>query len=131
MKTMAKEYVHYIAPLVCIALVILLILGTWIVPLFVRNSYTVEVTGKERIYKSSENASSSYYLVFAKEPDGDVKVFKNSDELLLGKFDSSNIQAGMEIGGAYDVDVYGFRVPFLSWYENIIRYSPAEESAHE
>ena len=127
MKTTMKEHVHYIAPLVCIALVILLILGIWIVPLFVRNSYTVEVTGKERIYTSNENASSSYYLVFAKELDGDVKVFKNSDELLLGKFGSSNIQAGMEIGGTYDVDVYGFRVPFLSWYENIVRYSSAKE----
>ena len=131
MKTTMKEYVHYIAPLVCIALVVLLILGTWIVPLFVRNSYTVMVTGKERIYKSSENASSSYYLIFAKEPDGDVKVFKNSDELLLGKFDSSNIQAGMEIGGTYDVDVYGFRIPFLSCYENIIRYNQTKESVHE
>ena len=127
MKTTLKQYVHYIAPLVCVALVVLLILGTWLVPLFVRNSYTVEVTGKERIYKSSENASSSYYLVFTKELDGDVKVFKNSDELLIGKFGSSNIQAGMEIGGTYDVDVYGFRVPFLSWYENIVRYSPAKE----
>ena len=127
MKITMKQRIHYIAPLVCIALVILLILGTWIVPLFVRNTYTVEVTGKERIYTSNENASSSYYLVFAKELDGDVKVFKNSDELLLGKFGSSNIQAGMEIGGTYDVDVYGFRVPFLSWYENIIRYSPAKE----
>ena len=127
MKTTMKQRIHYIAPLVCIALVILLILGTWIVPLFVRNTYTVEVTGKERIYTSNENASSSYYLVFAKELDGDVKVFKNSDELLLGKFGSSNIQAGMEIGGTYDVDVYGFRVPFLSWYENIVRYSPAKE----
>ena len=131
MKTTMKEHVHYIAPLVCIALVILLILGIWIVPLFVRNTYTVEVTGKERIYKSSENASSSYYLVFTKELDGDVKVFKNSDELLLGKFGSSNIQAGMEIGGTYDVDVYGFRVPFLSWYENIIRYNPTKENTHE
>ena len=127
MKTTLKQYVHYIAPLVCVALVVLLILGTWLVPLFVRNSYTVTVTGKERIYKSSENASSSYYLVFTKELDGDVKVFKNSDELLIGKFGSSNIQAGMEIGGTYDVDVYGFRVPFLSWYENIVRYSPAKE----
>ena len=124
MKITMKQRIHYIAPLVCIALVVLLILGIWIVPLFVRNTYTVEVTGKERIYKSSENASSSYYLVFTKELDGDVKVFKKSDELLIGKFGSSNIQAGMEIGGTYDVDVYGFRVPFLSWYENIVRYSP-------
>ena len=102
MKSAVGKYMRYIAPLVCIALVVLLILGTWIVPLFARNTYTVEVTGKERIYTSNENASSSYYLVFAKELDGDVKVFKNSDELLLGKFGSSNIQAGMEIGSTYD-----------------------------
>ena len=131
MKSAVGKYMRYIAPLVCIALVILIILGSWIVPPFVRNSYTVTVTGKERIYKSGEEASSSYYLVFAKEPDGIVKVFKNSDELLLGKFDSSNIQAGLEIGGTYDVDVYGFRVPFLSMYENIIRYNPTKENTRE
>lgn len=127
MKSTIGKYARYIAPLVCIVLVVLIILGAWLVPLFVRNSYTVTVTGKERIYKSNGDASTSYYLVFAKELDGDVRVFKNSDELLLGKFGSSNIQAGMEIGGTYNVDVYGYRVPLFSWYENIIRYSHAKE----
>ena len=53
MKSTIGKYVRYIAPLVCIVLVVLIILGTWLVPLFVRNSYTVTVTGKERIYKSN------------------------------------------------------------------------------
>ena len=106
----------------------MIILGIWLVPIFNRNTYTVTVTGKERIYKSSGDTAISYYLIFTKGLDGDVMVFKNSDELLLGKFDSSNIQAGLEIGGTYDVEVYGFRVPFLSCYENIIRYSPVKDS---
>jgi hypothetical protein len=36
------------------------------------------------------------------------------------KFNSSDIYNQLEKGKKYRIKVYGFRIPFLSWYKNII-----------
>jgi hypothetical protein len=121
-KQWMKIYVGFALLLVCIILFIAFEVAT----LSTRNTYTVEITGKERIVTGSKDGTTSYYVVFTKTDSGEIKVFSNKDELFLGKFDSSNIQAGLEIGNRYVVDVCGFRIPFLSWYENILKYKEAE-----
>lgn len=77
--------------------------------------YIVTITDKERIHSGNEK-----YLVFGEDLDGNVVVFENSDSLLRGKWDSSNLQGELKIGNTYEITVVGYRVPLFSWYENII-----------
>lgn len=78
--------------------------------------YVVTVTEKERIVSDD----SSRYLIFAEDVQGNVIVFENTDSLLRGKFDSSNMQGEIKEGETYVFTVIGYRVPFLSMYQNII-----------
>ena len=75
----------------------------------------VTVTEKERITTGSGDSLSSKYLVFTES-----EVFENTDNLFLLKFNSSDIYRKLEIDETYTVKVYGWRVPFLSLYRNII-----------
>ena len=83
--------------------------------------YTITVTDKERIYTGSGNSSSSKYLVFGDDQNGNSLVFENTDCFIRGKWDSSNIQGQLKVGNTYKITVIGYRVPFLSWYQNIIK----------
>lgn len=83
--------------------------------------YTITVTDKERIYTGSGDTSSSKYLVFGEDNNGNSFVFENTDCLLRGKWDSSNIQGQLKEGNTYKITVVGYRVPFFSWYQNIIK----------
>ena len=83
--------------------------------------YTITVTDKERIYTGSGNSSSSKYLVFGDDQNGNSLVFENTDCFIRGKWDSSNIQGQLKEGNVYKITVIGYRVPFLSWYQNIIK----------
>ena len=47
-------------------------------------------------------------------------MFQNTDEWIRGKWNSSDIQGSLEVGKTYTVVVVGYRIPFLSCYENII-----------
>lgn len=86
--------------------------------------YVATVTDKERIVEGVGQNSSSKYLVFCETKDGNVLVFENTDELLRGKFNSSTIQGTLKEGETYRFNVVGFRVPFLSMYQNIISVEP-------
>lgn len=76
-----------------------------------RETFTATVKKTERI----NSAKSSYYLVFT-----DRGEFCNSDDLLLGKFDSSSLYGRLEAGKQFEFEVVGWRVPFLSMYPNIV-----------
>lgn len=81
------------------------------------HTYQVTITDKERI----NQVKDSKYLVYCDEIDGrDDLVFQNTDLLLRGKFDSSNIQSSLKVGNTYEITVVGFRFPLFSKYENII-----------
>lgn len=73
---------------------------------------TFTVKDKERIVKSE----SSYYLVWTEKG----AVYKNDDSISFWKFNSSDIYGQLEIGKTYTAKVAGWRVRFLSMYENII-----------
>lgn len=74
------------------------------------------VTDKERVTSSSSDGSTtSKYLVYT-----DKEVFQNTDSMVAGKFNSSNVQGYLQKGCAYDLKVIGFRMPFFSAYQNII-----------
>lgn len=82
---------------------------------FVNNSYDVKVTDKT--VKNSNDHST--YLIFTETDDGKVRVFKDTDSVLRGKFNSSDIYGEIKVGKKYHFETYGLRIPFLSRYENI------------
>lgn len=93
--------------------------------------YTVTITDKDRITESSKDSdgnseTSSKYLVFADDENGNSLVFENTDCFIRLKFNSSNIQGRLKEGNTYKITVVGYRVPFLSWYQNIIKVEEME-----
>ena len=75
-------------------------------------SKTITVESKERVNKRD----SSKYLIFCKG-----ETLENTDSWLFFKFSSSDVYRELIPGKTYNVKVAGWRVPFLSMYENIIK----------
>lgn len=96
------------------ALMFLLFVGliglSVVLPFLTNEVVTATITDKERIVTRED----SYYLIFT-----DDEVFRNSDSLLELKFNSSDIQGAAKVGSTCQMNVYGFRVSFLSMYRNI------------
>lgn len=118
-----KRKIKSICTLVVFGVIILGILALLIAPCFNDHQYTITVTDKERVVQSSSSSEgstiNSKYLIFT-ETNGEVRVFENTDNILRFKFNSSDIYGMLEEGNTYKVNVIGWRVPFLSWYENIL-----------
>ena len=70
------------------------------------------IEDKERIMDSSD---SSRYLIWTEEGE----VFENTDQLVVGKFNSSDIQGQLKVGKKYHCSTIGIRNQFFSWYRNI------------
>lgn len=73
---------------------------------------TFTVNKSERIAEGK----GGRYLIFTNKG-----VYENTDSLLNGKFNSSDVYAQIEKDKKYECDVIGWRFPFLSWYPNIIK----------
>lgn len=105
---------------------ILLIVGVGVLSTCVEysntNNYTVTITDKQVKRKDEEDI----YLIFTKLENGETRVFRNEDAFFKGKFNSSDMQAKLEIGHTYDIDTYGYRIPFMSMYENIYKAEEVE-----
>ena len=99
---------------------IIAILASIIVPVCVRNTYTVIVTDKG--IKRADDTDK--YLIYT-----DIGTFENTDEWLCGKFNSSDIYGRIKIGDTYEFTVIGFRIPFLSAYQNIIEVKHIEQGS--
>lgn len=93
----------------------------WLSSCWGQHFITARVTGKERIqsYYRDEDGDkikgASYYLVYT-----DKEVLKIEDSLIFGQFNSSDIYGLLAEGRTYKFKVFGFRIPFLSSYRNII-----------
>lgn len=90
------------------------------------HSKIVTITDKERIYEKRGDTERSYYLVFGIDENGNAIVFENTDTIWRGKWNSSDIQAALEIGKTYEVELIGFRIKFFSMYENVIGYTKVQ-----
>ena len=104
-----------------VGLILLLTIGSQVVFNFNDTEYTITITDKERIYEGSGDSSSSKYLVFGDDVNGASLVFENTDCFIRGKWNSSNLQGKMKEGNTYRITVVGYRVPFFSMYQNIIK----------
>lgn len=107
----------------CILCVIAAIVST-ICLCFNDHTYTVTVTGKERV----NNDDGSKYLIFGEKENGETLVVENVDSILRGKFNSSDFYGQLKIGNKYEITVVGARVPFSSMYENVIAFKLVEQS---
>lgn len=98
-----------------IVLIVLVVLSPFLISIAYQKMTIREidcfVKDKERIV----NSDDSYYLVFCEEI-----VLKNSDSLWNWKWNSSDIYKDLDVEKSYKLKVYGWRMPILSWYPNII-----------
>ncbi len=87
---------------------------------FVPDTIDAKVTGAE----VKRYGGKDMYIVFTMDDKGETHVFRNTDAWYRLKFRSSDLQA--EIGALEDTGItveitkYGWRIPLLSKYENII-----------
>lgn len=72
---------------------------------------TFTVTCLDRVV--SENESKWIVLT-------ETETLENTDSLAYLKFNSSDIQGRIKVGQTYTAKVYGWRVPILSMYRNIV-----------
>ena len=114
-----------VSSIIVIAIVIGLIVG--VVGSFNDHTYAITVTNKERITEQNGDDIDSKYLIYGTDKKGQDYVFENTDSLFRGKFNSSDIYGSIKKDKIYEVTVVGYRVHFLSWYENIIKYKELKE----
>ena len=114
-----------VSSIIVIAIVIGLIVD--IVGSFNDHTYAITVTDKERIIEQNGDDIDSKYLIYGTDKKGQDYVFENTDSLFRGKFNSSDVYGSIKKDKTYEVTVVGYRVQFLSWYENIIKYKELKE----
>lgn len=112
-----------IIELLLILSIALVAIAAMAIPFATQEQVSFTVSGKERVVTGQGDSISSKYLVFS-----DTETFKNSDCFVLLKFNSSDIYGRIEKGKTYNAKVYGFRIPFLSMYRNIISVSEAQSN---
>ena len=101
---------------IAIGVGILGVIGTCAGPHLVRETLTAKVTDKE-VKRYGEDDSK--YLIFT-----DKETFENTDSLLEWKFNSSDVYGKIEKDQTYEFTVYGFRIPVLSIYRNVVDVKP-------
>lgn len=101
--------------------VLVIIFSVWVVLsilyiVVATDHITITVDSKERITDKDGDAVTSKYMIFTEE-----EVFENTDAPIMFKFNSSDLYNKLKVDSTYNVKVYGFRIPFLSQYRNIIK----------
>lgn len=81
---------------------------------------TIKVKDKERVTQGSGDTQENKYLVFTED-----ETFENTDAMLHGKFNSSDLYGKLDKGKSYECKVNGYRVGFMSSYRNLLECSPA------
>lgn len=68
-----------------------------------------------------ETDITSRYIVEARHLDGEHETFENTMALLSGKFRTSwSLQKEFRVGERYDARVYGYDIPWIGKYRNIV-----------
>lgn len=112
MKNKIKEIRDKIAPIIVVVVIIYLSVG--LVTYYeydTQETVTITVTDKAvKRYNKSDK-----YIVYTEN-----ETFEITDNLFVLRFDSSDDYGSLKVGETYTVTVNGLRIPFLSWYRNII-----------
>jgi len=91
-------------------------------PHLIRSTYIVTITNKRTIRVDNTNT----YLIYAQMDDGSLKVFENANSLLEFKINSEDLYWGLRINRKYEIKAYGFNIPLISSYKNIIKVKGVE-----
>lgn len=110
-----KNWVETVIFAVVVLLVILALTSNIWLQYTTVTTVDATVTNTDRISTGSGESLSHKYLVFTKN-----ETFENTDAILFWKFDSSDVQGHLEKGKTYRFKVNGYRVPWMSWYRNIL-----------
>lgn len=80
---------------------------------------TVQDTVSDTVVKTErvQDGDSSKYIIYGRN-----EVYEDVDTFWFGKFNSSDFYRDIQAGHSYQFTVVGWRVPFLSWYRNIVKY---------
>ncbi|WP_446898629.1 DUF1523 family protein [Clostridium sp. LBM24168] len=93
-------------------------------PHFFRHTYTITVSNKQ-IKKQHDK---SIYMIYAQMDNGNVRTFKDINSLVEFKFNSDDIYGGLQIYRKYEIRTYGFRIPIISCYENIVKVKKLKDN---
>lgn len=113
-----------LSTILCIIIAIVLIvvsITVYFISSFNDKEYVVTVTRVGTIIETTDSKVQGKYLVYCEDENGNVIVFENSDNLLRGKINSSDMYAQLEEGHKYRLTVVGWRIQFFSTYQNIIK----------
>ena len=92
--------------------------GIAALPMLRQEDVTITVNEKERVAYGED----SKYLIWT-----DDEVFENTDALLMGKFNSSDLYGKLVKGKTYNCQAIGWRIPFLSMYRNLVNCEEVKE----
>lgn len=112
--------------IVAIIVVVFATLGMVVAQHADRASFVARVEKSERVTIGSGDSQKQKYLVFTNRG-----VFENTDSIIEGKWDSSDVYGRLKTGECYSFDTYGWRVQLLSWYPNIVNATHVECETHE
>lgn len=111
-----------IVEVVLVVVLLVAIIASNLAMSFNTHEREIVVTSVDRVVGNA----SSKWLILGKDRNGDPIVLQNTDNILRLKFNSSDIQAAIEVGKSYRCDVIGYRVRLLSWYENVLAMKEIE-----
>lgn len=122
-----RRWIKYIALLILIGLMFTNLPYQWLTQ---RTLEHVLIKDKQVTTETNKETGKvkSTYLIFT-----DHGVFRNDDAGWFVKFDSSDFYGNLDTGKTYTLKVYGWRIPFLSMYPNIVRMEevkPEPAAAH-
>lgn len=110
--------------LIGVALMAILLVLQFVFVKSTKETTVVTVTDKERIVETdADGKATSKYLIFT-----DKETFECSDEIMVGKFNSSDFYGQIHKDSTYKFTVYGWRIPFFSSYRNIINLEKVKNS---
>lgn len=103
-----------------IGVIVAALIAVFIIGLIFFNFYYVKGTERKETFTVNklervQSGDVSKYLVFT-----DTGVYENTDSLLNGKFNSSDLYNQLEEDSKYTCTVYGWRIGFFSQYPNLV-----------
>jgi hypothetical protein len=99
-----------------LALAVIIAVAGFGFPYWTAETVTITIEDKERVLQRSGDDLTAKYLVFT-----ETETFQNTDCLIRFKFNASDLQGSLKRGETYEVLVYGWRIPFLSVYRNLVK----------
>jgi hypothetical protein len=104
----------------CGCLVLLVILALAFIPFYRMSAQSFNAM----VVKTVVDDGDTFFVVTT---DGGVttQILENEDSFSFFKFDSNDLLMEIEVGQTYTFKVAGWRVPFFSWFRNVIDATPA------